>query len=151
MLWNPTQAYNGGGQDAFLTRFNSDANQFVFSTYLGGSGGGGDTPELGSAIALDPFNNVYVAGTTSSLNFPLLLPYQSTHGGGGQDAWLRKLDSGGVKRWFRTLAPGTTFESVMAQREVLLVTNSSMQTARLQIWTSADDRRDAPFAWLRWH
>jgi Beta-propeller repeat len=95
-LWNPTQAYNAGGQDAFLTRFNSDANQFVFSTYLGGSGGGVDTPELGTAIALDPFNNVYVAGTTSSLNFPLLLPFQSTHGGGGQDAWLRKLNSGGV-------------------------------------------------------
>ena len=58
-------------------------------------------------------------------------------------------DSGGVKRWFRTLAPGATFESVMAYREVLIVTNSSMQTAQLHVWTSADDRRDAPFSWLR--
>ena len=59
------------------------------------------------------------------------------------------VDSGGVTRWFRTLASGATFESVMAYREVLIVTNSSMQTAQLQVWTSADDRRDTPFLWLR--
>jgi hypothetical protein len=60
-------------------------------------------------------------------------------------------DSGGVKRWFRTLTPGTTFESVMAHRQVLLLTNSSMQSAQLQVWTSADDRRDVPYAWLFRH
>ena len=38
----------------------------VYSTYLGG---GGD--DLGSSIAVDSNNNVYIAGTTSSINFPL--------------------------------------------------------------------------------
>jgi uncharacterized repeat protein (TIGR01451 family) len=38
----------------------------VYSTYLGG---GGD--DLGSSIAVDSNNNVYIAGTTSSVNFPL--------------------------------------------------------------------------------
>src|SRR5205823_4871430 len=37
----------------------------VYSTYLGG---GGD--DSGSSIAIDNNGNVYVAGTTASLNFP---------------------------------------------------------------------------------
>jgi uncharacterized repeat protein (TIGR01451 family) len=37
----------------------------VFSSYLGG---GGD--DLGSSIAIDSSNNIYIAGTTSSVNFP---------------------------------------------------------------------------------
>ena len=95
-VWNPAQGFNAGGEDAFLVRFNSDADALVFSTYIGGAGGAADTPELALAVALDPFNNVYVAGTTSSTNFPVYFAYQTTHGGGGQDAWLRKIDSGGT-------------------------------------------------------
>jgi uncharacterized repeat protein (TIGR01451 family) len=41
----------------------------VYSTYLGGTG---DDP--GSSIAIDSLNNVYVAGTTNSVNFPIQGP-----------------------------------------------------------------------------
>ena len=94
-VWNPTQGSPGGGEDAFLLRFNSDANALVYSTYLGGSGGSATAPEIGLALAIDNFNNIYAVGTTSSVDFPVYLPYQATNHG-GQDAWLRKLDSGGV-------------------------------------------------------
>lgn len=60
-----------------------------YSTYLGGSGS-----DLGKAIAVDPSSNVYVAGLTSSLNFPTLNPFQATNGG-GLDAFVTKLDAQG--------------------------------------------------------
>ena len=50
---NAAQRYNGGGQDAFVTRLSADGNYLLFSTYLGGSGGTVMYPEIGQAIALD--------------------------------------------------------------------------------------------------
>jgi hypothetical protein len=93
---NPVQPSSAGGQDAFVTRFNSDANAIVFSTYLGGSGGSPGSQEIGLGIAVDSFNNAYVAGSTSSTNFPRLNAYQSAFLGGVQDAFLTKIGSGGV-------------------------------------------------------
>lgn len=91
---NPSQPLNAGGQDAFVTRFNSDGNAVVFSTYLGGSNGTTILPEQGLTIAVDPFGNTYVGGVTSSTNFPVVAPYQSANKG-GLDAFFTKHDSGG--------------------------------------------------------
>ncbi|MEP7367406.1 MAG: SBBP repeat-containing protein [Acidobacteriota bacterium] len=93
---NPAQPTNAGGQDAFVMRFNSDGNALVFSTYLGGSGGTTILPEQGLAIAVDPFGNNYVAGVTSSTNFPVASAYQSTNKG-GLDAFFTKHDNGGIR------------------------------------------------------
>jgi hypothetical protein len=94
-VWAPRQPASGGGQDAFVVRFNSDANGLVYSTYLGGSGGTVSAPEMGLGISVDIFNNAYVTGTTSSANFPLLVPVQPSLGG-VQDAFVAKYESGGV-------------------------------------------------------
>ena len=59
----PTMA--GGGSDAFVARLNATASALVFSTYLGGSGDDG-----AGAIALDGSGNIYLAGRTSSVDFP---------------------------------------------------------------------------------
>lgn len=72
----------------------------VYSTYLGGSG-----DDLGSSIAVDGSNNVYVAGTTSSLNFP-------THGpafpntAGLADIFVTKFDSTGGNIVYSTYIGG---------------------------------------------
>ncbi|MEW5794844.1 MAG: SBBP repeat-containing protein [Candidatus Zixiibacteriota bacterium] len=66
-------AHAGGFDDAFLARFDSAGSGLVYSTYLGGSGG-----DNGECLAIDSRGNVYVAGYTQSVNFPLLRPYQST-------------------------------------------------------------------------
>jgi len=95
-VFNPAQPSNAGGQDAFVARFNSDGNALVFSTYLGGSNGTTILPEQARAIAVDVFGNNYVTGVTSSTNFPILLPYQSTNKG-GLDAFFVKHDNGGVR------------------------------------------------------
>ena len=47
--------------------------QITFSTYLGGSGH--ETP---NGILLDPQGNIYVAGQTTSDNFPTKNAYQAT-------------------------------------------------------------------------
>jgi hypothetical protein len=58
-------ALAGGASDAFIARLNATATGLVFSTYLGG---GGDDAAL--AIALDGAANIYVAGPTTSVDFP---------------------------------------------------------------------------------
>ena len=57
--FNPYQAKNAGGVDAFITKLSKGGSTFVFSTYLGGSG-----DDRGWAIAVDSDLNIYVAGST---------------------------------------------------------------------------------------
>lgn len=55
-----------GGSDAFLSKFQGDAYVHNFASYFGGS-----ADETGKFIAVDPSgNHIWVAGTTSSANFP---------------------------------------------------------------------------------
>jgi hypothetical protein len=59
---NALQGKNAGSVDAFITKLSSDGSNFVFSTYLGGSG-----DDMGWAIALDSQHTgeyIYVAGST---------------------------------------------------------------------------------------
>jgi hypothetical protein len=58
--------------DAFITRLNSEGNGIVSSTYLGGSTGSED----GLGIAIDDSGNIYVTGSTYSLDFPTVNPFQ---------------------------------------------------------------------------
>jgi hypothetical protein len=55
----------GGGEDAFVSKFNSALTSLLQSTYLGGT-----NEDAANSIAIDIFGNVYVAGYTASLNFP---------------------------------------------------------------------------------
>ncbi len=96
-LKNPSQPSNAGGQDAFVVRFNSDANKLVYSTYLGGSLGTSSSPECGYAVALDSYHNAYVTGVTPSTNFPIVAPFQSTPGGGSRDGFYTKLSNDGAR------------------------------------------------------
>ena len=92
---NALQSANAGGQDAFVIRFNSDADNVIFSTYLGGNGGAVGQPECANSIAVDEYNNVYVAGVTSSTNFPHQVAVQNTLNG-LIDGFITKFDVGGV-------------------------------------------------------
>ena len=75
-----------GEQSAFVTKLSSTGGSLVYSTYLGGSeslnlpgaaAAAGDT--AANAIALDSAGNAYIAGFTSSSNFPTVDPYQATN------------------------------------------------------------------------
>jgi hypothetical protein len=55
------------GGNAFVTRLSSDGTMFLYSTCLGGSNANGDS---GLGIALDSNGAAYIAGRTSSADFP---------------------------------------------------------------------------------
>jgi hypothetical protein len=65
-------ASDGSGDDAFVTKLSSAGSALVYSTYLGGN----DT-DVGSGIAVDAAGDAFVAGATSSSNFPVASPIQS--------------------------------------------------------------------------
>lgn len=78
--------YGGGNTDGFVIKFDSAGVKPHYSTYLGGSG-----DEYGYAIRADGGGNIWVGGSTSSLNFPLVKPYQGTYAGGPFDAFLTRI------------------------------------------------------------
>jgi len=86
---NPTQSSLGGGTDVFVTKLNS-AGAITFSTFLGGSGN-----EQAGGIAVDSLGDIFVAGGTSSANFPVVSPYQSALSG-TQDAFVTKISYTGT-------------------------------------------------------
>jgi len=86
-------SYGGGNYDIFVSKLNSALTSILQSTYLGGSGDEGD--EHGKpSIAIDSSGNVYVAGITTSTNFPGTTGgAQPSYGGGNHDIFLSKLNS----------------------------------------------------------
>jgi Beta-propeller repeat len=67
--------------DVFVTKLNPTGQALVYSVYIGGSGTDG-----GRGIAVDPSGNAYVAGFTTSTDFPTTADaFQPQHGGGSSD------------------------------------------------------------------
>jgi hypothetical protein len=92
---NAHQGTPAGGQEVFLTKLAASGGSLVFSTYLGGSAGYVGSAEEARSVALDPQGNVYIAGQTSSANFPVRNPAQATNAG-WQDAFAAKFTSAGA-------------------------------------------------------
>ena len=71
------------------------ANALLFSTYLGGTTGLGD---FANGIAVDASGNAYIAGETSSTDFPVVNAYQATFnaantGNASGSAFLSRIDT----------------------------------------------------------
>ena len=99
-----------GPRDAFVTKLNTTGSAIIYSTYLGGSGS-----EAGDGIEVDSSGNVYVTGTTTSLNsFPAANPIQSTFGGGVSDAFVTKLNPGGSALVYSTFVGGNDMDRGLA-------------------------------------
>ncbi|HLI30507.1 MAG TPA: SBBP repeat-containing protein, partial [Terriglobia bacterium] len=67
----------GGSTNAFVAKLSANGAQLSYATFLGGA-----QNDQGNGIALDTSGNAYVIGSTTSANFPMLNPSQSTLGGG---------------------------------------------------------------------
>jgi hypothetical protein len=93
-----------GSDDAFVTKFQLSGGGLFYSTRLGGSGSEG-----GNSIAVDSFGRAYVAGGTSSTDFPVLNPVQA-HLAGAQDAFVTKLSATGNVLFFSTYLGGSDID-----------------------------------------
>jgi hypothetical protein len=72
----------------------------VYSTYLGGSGG-----DQAWAVRVDSAGSAYVAGFTTSTNFPTANALQAANGG-NQDAFVAKLNAAGTALVYSTYLGG---------------------------------------------
>lgn len=78
-LQKPTQAHLGGTNgdgNAFAAVLKGNGSAAILSTYLGGS-----SYDSANAVATDPAGDTYIAGQTSSVDFPTLNAIQSTLAG----------------------------------------------------------------------
>ena len=83
----------GGGNDAFLVKFNSSGER-QWGTYYGGIGS-----EIMRSCATDASGNIYLAGFTASSDGIATAGAHQTTFGGGTDAFLAKFDSSGERQW----------------------------------------------------
>ncbi|GAB5418399.1 MAG: hypothetical protein Crog4KO_14970 [Crocinitomicaceae bacterium] len=74
-----------GITDCFITKYSEDGTTMIWSTYLGGGDENNGT-ETAHSMICDQQNNVYLYGATSSIDFPIVNGYQSTHNGGVANA-----------------------------------------------------------------
>lgn len=87
----------------FVTKYRADGTALLYSTYLGGSGT--DTVQ---AIAVDSTDSAYVAGQTSSSDFPVVDAYQTTYKSkGGPNAFVSKINPAGTSLTYSTYLGGS--------------------------------------------
>src|SRR5438477_4888670 len=91
-------AFGGGPVDGYVMKLNADGSALVYSTYLGGSG-----IDSTGDIAVDAGGNAYVAGSTTSLNFPTTPgAFQPVPGSGSSNGFATNLDPTGSSLVYST-------------------------------------------------
>jgi hypothetical protein len=84
--------------DAFVTKLGTQGTALEYSTYLGGTGS-----DYGNAIAVDDNGNAFVAGMTTSTDFPVApRAFQTAGGGASVDAFVTKLSPSGASTLYST-------------------------------------------------
>jgi hypothetical protein len=81
-----------GGADVFVTKLVPDGSAIGYSLFFGGNG-----KDEGWNIAVDSSGNAYVAGATTSTNFPVAQPPSARQGtnSGGSDAFIAQINAAG--------------------------------------------------------
>jgi len=98
-----------GSGEAFVTKIAPSGNALVYSTLLGGT-----CSTSGGYVALDTDGNSWVAGNTTSTDFPVTSDaLQSTLGGGYYDGFLASFNPSGDLT-YATYIGGSGFDTVYA-------------------------------------
>ncbi|MBD1940070.1 SBBP repeat-containing protein [Microcoleus sp. FACHB-68] len=103
---NPLQGQLAGDSDGFVSKLNPDGTALVYSTYLGGTGGDQFTD-----MVLDNAGNVFLAGSTGSVDFPTTNPLQGQKADGA-DGFVSKLNPNGTALVYSTYLGASGYEIV---------------------------------------
>jgi hypothetical protein len=95
----------GATTNVFVAKFDPTGATLEFATYVGGTGA-----DTSVGIAVDAATNVYLAGTTTSTNFPTSsTAFQTTpNAPGNPHAFVTQLDGTGVLKYSTYLSGGKT-------------------------------------------
>ncbi len=105
---SPISAVNAGATDIFVTKIDPTGAALLYSTYLGGT-----FDEIANGIAIDAAGNAYVAGGTTSTDYPVASALQGVSGG-LTDVFVSKIDSTGTVLAYSTYLGGAADESANA-------------------------------------
>jgi beta-propeller repeat-containing protein len=110
---NHFQSAAAGKGDAFVAKISADGSHVIYATYLGGSGA-----DEARSIAVDRSGSVYVAGQTTSINFPTHAPLQPNCAMGAAatcvDAFVSKFSLDGSELVYSTYIGGSGHDSTAA-------------------------------------
>ena len=102
---NSSKYLSGATSNVFVAKFDPTGATLVFATYLGGTGA-----DTSVGIAVDAATNVYIAGTTTSTNFPTTsTAFQTTPvAPGNPHAFVTALNSDGTLKYSSYLSGNGT-------------------------------------------
>jgi len=89
--------FRDGALGAFVAKLNATGSALIYSTYLGGS-----NAEAGTGLGVDVLGCAYVTGYTMSADFPTTPGAFQTAYGGGEDAFVTKLNPTGTALMYST-------------------------------------------------
>jgi hypothetical protein len=98
-----------GSTDCFATKVNPDGSDFLYSTYIGGTG-----YDNAEDISIDNAGNAYVVGRTNSTNYPVTTGAFQTTSKGSYDLVLTKINPTGSNWVYSTYLGGTSDQYVNA-------------------------------------
>ena len=105
----PTSIGGLGGNDIYVVKMSSDLSTMLYSTIIGGS-----LNEQGWDIVADSSGCAYIAGTTASLDFPIVNGFETTYGGGTKDVVVFKLSQDGSSLLYSTYLGGSGYDDTLA-------------------------------------
>jgi len=100
----PSTAATPTPPNVFVAKLDASGAALVYATYLGGAG-----TDASIGIAVDAAGNAYVAGTTTSTDFPTSsTAFQTTPAAAGTHAFVSELDATGATLKYSTYLSGST-------------------------------------------
>ncbi len=99
--------YVGGATDAVVIKMNSDLSEVIWGNFLGGQ-----AIDASHTIQLDSEGNVYLAGGTTSTDFPVTAGSYQTQHRGNAEGWIAQVSADGTQLLQATFTGTPQFDQV---------------------------------------